>query len=47
VEGVGERKGHHRERRLAANPGDLDRRLAEVELGLTGRWDSGTNTSLL
>jgi hypothetical protein len=41
VEGVGERQGHHRERRLAPNPGDLDRRLAEVELGLAGRVGQG------
>ncbi len=37
VEGVGVRQAHHREGRLAADPGDLDRGLAEVELGLAGR----------
>ncbi len=37
VEGVRVRQAHHRERGLAANPGDLDSRVAEVELGLA-RW---------
>ena len=32
---VGQR--HHRQRRLQPHPGDLDGRLAEVELGLAGR----------
>src|SRR5207245_10663691 len=37
VEAVRVGQAHHRERGLAPDSGDLNRRLAEVELGLT-RW---------
>jgi hypothetical protein len=34
------------EGRLAPNASDLDDRFAEVELGMTGGWLSGTKASL-
>jgi len=35
------------ERRLLLNPANQDHRLAEIRLGMTGAWASGTNISRL